>query len=338
MPRLMPILLVHGFDGAPTVWAESGFRQFLINSGDLDPNLVRTFHYGIAADGTYNNRGDLRQVASRLAGANLSTEDRLLCSVDALSDNSVARGGPREVTLIAHSLGGIICRYYLSRTARDEWGGLYRGNVGRLVTIASPHLGVDLLRLTSLAPRGSPIWSLIRLLEKLGLAPARPAATVTRLENALRAQQLAERRVIAPELPESRVLLSDTPVYRQLHPDSDVLAALNKPGMMPRGVDCHTLYGDVRYSVRITANKMTLVDYAVSFGDLVVSAESARAIPHAACTAHPLLDGRHIEMTLTYAPADPEPRSLAEHLPKVAHNRQLANEDIQKTVLSVVAP
>jgi pimeloyl-ACP methyl ester carboxylesterase len=334
----MPILLVHGFDGAPTVWAESGFRHFLIANGDLDPNLVRTFHYGIAADGTYNNRGDLRQVASRLAGANLSTEDRLLCSVDALSDNSVARGGPREVTLIAHSLGGIICRYYLSRTVRDEWGGLYRGNVGRLITIATPHLGVDLLRLTGLAPRGSAMWAIVRLLEKLGLAPARPASTIKRLEYALQAQQLAERRTIAPGLPENRVLLSDTPIYSQLHPDSDVLAELNKPGRMPPQVDCHTLYGDVRYSVRITANKMTLVDYAVSFGDLVVSAESARAIPNAACTAHPLVDGRHIEMTLTYAPSDPEPRSLVEHLPKVAHNRQLANQEVHKTVLSVVTP
>src|SRR5512139_3165861 len=132
MARLIPIMLVHGFDGAPSTWNESGFRQYLISNGDLDPNLVRTFDYGVAPDGTYNNRGDLREVASRLAGANLAAEERLLCSVDQLSDNSVARGGPAEVTLIAHSLGGIICRYYLSRNTADEWGTVYRGNVGRL--------------------------------------------------------------------------------------------------------------------------------------------------------------------------------------------------------------
>lgn len=338
MAKLIPIMLVHGFDGTPTVWTESGFRQFLVANGDLDPNLVRSFNYGVAADGTYNNRGDLRQIASRLAGANLSTEDRLLCSVDQLSDSSLARGGPGEVTLIAHSLGGIISRYYLSRTVRDEWGGLYRGNVGRLITIASPHLGVDLLRFTALTPRGSFMWSVLRLLERLGLAPARPASAVSRLEEALQAQQLAERRAIAPGLPENRVLLSDSPVYSQLHPDSALLAELNRPGMMPRQVSCHTIYGDIRYSVRVTANKVRLIDHAVSFGDLVVSAESARAIPNAACTAHPQTEGRHIEMTLTYAPEDPEPRSLREHLPAVAHNRQLANRDIQKTVLSIIAP
>ncbi len=94
MPRLVPIMLVHGFDGAPSTWHESGFRQHLIVNGDLDPNLVRTFDYGVAEDGTYNNRGDLRQVASRLAGVGLSPEERLLCGVDQLSDNSVARGVP----------------------------------------------------------------------------------------------------------------------------------------------------------------------------------------------------------------------------------------------------
>ena len=120
MPRLIPIILVHGFDGLPSTWIETGFRQNLIVNGDLDPNLIRTFDYGIAEDGTYNNRGDLRQVASRLGGENLLPEERLLCSVDLLSDNCMARGGPPGVTLIAHSLGGIISRYYLSTSPPDQ--------------------------------------------------------------------------------------------------------------------------------------------------------------------------------------------------------------------------
>jgi len=338
VPRLIPIMLVHGFDGAPSSWTESGFRQHLILKGNLDPNLIRTFDYGIAPDGTYNNRGDLREIASRLAGANLSPEDRFLCSVDQLSDNSVARGGPAEVTLIAHSLGGIICRYYLSRAMRDDWGTLYRGNVGRLITIGSPHRGADLARLIDLAPRGSLVWRFIRLLERLGLAPARPATTVEKLEAVLHAQQMAERTAGSPDLPENRILLTDSPVYRQLHPDSPILAELNKPGMMPRHITCHTIYGDIRYSVVIRANRITLIDHSVSFGDLVVAAESAREIPNTPCTSHPFVDGRSITMTLTTGPALPEPRSLIGALPPVAHHRQLANPEIQATILSILAP
>jgi len=61
-------------------------------------------------------------------------------------------GGPPQVTLIAHSLGGIICRYYLSRREPDPFGTHYSGRVGRLIQIASPNRGVDLLRLVKLAP------------------------------------------------------------------------------------------------------------------------------------------------------------------------------------------
>jgi pimeloyl-ACP methyl ester carboxylesterase len=335
MPRLIPIMLIHGFDGLPTVWTESGFRQRLIAEGDLDPNLVRAFDYGNAADGTYNNRADLRAIASRLAGANLSPDERLLCSIDQLSDNSVAKGGPPGVTIICHSLGGLVSRYYLSRTAPDEWGTVYRGNVSRLITIGSPHRGVDLLRVTDLLPKGSFAWWLIRLLERLGLAPARPAAIARELDYALRQQQLAARERATEPLPGERVLLTDSPIYAQLHPDSPVLAELNQPGMMPRDVACHTFYGDIRYTVQVRANRLTLVDQTVSFGDLVVAAASARDIPHVKCDSRAFLDGKIISMTLRTRPA-PEPRGLIEYLPDVSHNRQLANVDIQKAAVEIV--
>jgi pimeloyl-ACP methyl ester carboxylesterase len=330
-------MLIHGFDGLPTVWTESGFRQRLIAEGDLDPNLVRAFDYGVADDGTYNNRGDLRIIASRLAGANLSPDERLLCSVDQLSDNSVARGGPSQVTVICHSLGGIISRYYLSRSSVDEWGTVYRGNVGRLITIGSPHRGVDLLRLTDLVPRGSLAWWFIRLLERLGLAPAMPATFARELDAALRRQQLAARRTVEPDttLPGERVLLTDTPIYAQLHPDSALLRDLNQPGRMPKEVFCHTFYGDIRYNVQVRANAVTLVDQTVSFGDLVVAADSARDIPHVRCDSRPFVDGKSFSMTLRAGPA-PEPRGLIEHLPDVSHNRQLANPDVQRAALELV--
>ncbi len=340
MPRLVPILLVHGFDGTPSSWTESGFRQYLIVNGDLDPNLVRTFDYGIAEDGTYNNRGDLREIASRLAGESLSPDERLLCSVDQLSDNSVARGGPSQVTLIAHSLGGIICRYYLSRSTPDQWGAVYSGSVGRLITIGTPHRGVDLARILDLAPRGSPIWWFIRLLERLGLAPAMPASAVERLAASLQRQQMEQRGLNAPPPAgmEPRVLLTDSPIYKQLHPDSPLLAELARPGMMPPDVRCHCLYGDIRYSVRISTNRLALIDHTVSFGDLLVTAASARDIPSVPCTSYPFPEGESINMTLTTVPAQAEPRSLVEHLPAVSHNRQVANPAFQQAVLRILVP
>ncbi len=65
MTRPTPVMFVHGFNGDPGDWTDSGFRQWLLAQGDLDADMVRLFRYGIAADGTYNNRGDLREIASR---------------------------------------------------------------------------------------------------------------------------------------------------------------------------------------------------------------------------------------------------------------------------------
>ena len=97
MSRPLPILFIHGFNGDPGDWTDGGFRQYLLAHGELDPNLVRLFRYGVAEDGTYNNRGDLRQIAARLTGVGLSDKDqstrRAWISV---STDSTARGGPEH--------------------------------------------------------------------------------------------------------------------------------------------------------------------------------------------------------------------------------------------------
>ena len=48
--------------------------------------------------------------------------------------------GADKVTLVAHSMGGLVCRSYLARTALRE-------RVDRLVTLASPHGGSELARI-----------------------------------------------------------------------------------------------------------------------------------------------------------------------------------------------
>lgn len=337
MSRPLPILFIHGFNGDPGDWTDGGFRRYLLEHGGLDPDLVRVFRYGVAEDGTYNNRGDLRQIASRLAGAGLSEAERGHSSVDQLSADSVARGGPSQVTLIAHSLGGIISRYYLSRQAPDEFGTVYRGNVGRLITIGSPHRGVDLLRLTALAPRNSLIWRFIRLLERLGLAPALPASEVEAWEAALHESELAERGRIVPEvLPDSRVLLTDTPIYQQLAPDSPLLAELNRPGTLPAEVEAHTVYGDIRVGVRIVVGGLKLVAETVSLGDMAVPAYSAREIPGARATPHPYVTEKRLDLTLRLRSPETDTRSLAAFLPDTAHAKLLSNPAVHDGVLALL--
>ncbi len=350
MSRPLPILLIHGFNGDPGDWTDSGFRQYLLAEGDLAPDLVRIFRYGIAEDGTYNNRGDIRRIASRLAGVGLAREEMVTCSVDRLSYDSQARGGPAQVTLIAHSMGGIISRYYLSRSQPDEFGTLYRGNVGRLIQIASPNRGVDLLRLTKLAPRHSLPWHFIRFLEKVGLAPALPAAAIEEWEAALERAQAEERAALVPELtidqtgslqlPASRVLLSETPVYQQLAPDSPLLATLNRPGTMPEHVECHTFYGDIRVRVRVLLGEggVPLLDHTVSLGDLVVPAYSAMEIPGARATPHAWISEYTLNLTLRTGASEAETRSLAGLLPANSHARLLSQREVQEKVLELLNP
>jgi len=339
MSHPLPVMFIHGFNGDPGDWTDSGFRQYLLTQGGLDADLVRLFRYGVAEDGTYNNRGDLRQIASRLAGAGLEEKELLTSSVDRLSQDSVARGGPAQVTLIAHSLGGIISRYYLSRRSPDQFGTIYRGNVGRLITIGSPHRGVDLLRLTKLVPPGSLGWRFIRLLERLGLAPALPASAVEQWEATLEREQ-AEARSRMASIPEvtgaqERVLLTETPIYQQLAPDSPLLAELNTAGTMPQDIVCHCFYGDIRVAVHVRAGGLALLDETVSFGDFAVPAHSAREIPGASSTPHPYVTEQRIELSIRGAPPAEE-RSLNPALPETAHANLLSNAAVHEAILSLL--
>jgi hypothetical protein len=360
--RPLPILLVHGFNGAPWDWtggrpptASGGLRRYLLSQGGLNPDLVRLFHYGAAEDGTYNNRGDLREIASRLTGAGLSEREALYCSVDRLSADSVAQGGPPQVTLIAHSLGGIICRYYLSCSQPDQFGTLYSGKVGRLIQIASPNRGVDLLRLVKLIPANSLPWLLIRALEKLGLAPALPGEALEAWDAMLARDQFTERARLIPDIggapggaaaPGEQAMIGDSPILQQLDPDGALLADLNRAGSMPDNVECHTFYGDILVNVRITARGggLTLLSYMRSFGDLTVPASSARDIPGARTTPHAFVTEKRIELSLRAASGaqeaenmEPEQSSLlAELLPDTAHGRLLVNPAVHRAVMSVV--
>ena len=339
--RPVPILFIHGFNGAPSDWTQGGFRQFLLTGGELDPNLIRVFRYGTATDGTYNNRGDIRQIAARLAGSGVDEGELLACSIDRLSQDSVAKGGRPEVTIVAHSMGGIVARYYLSREERDSFGTIYRGNVGRLIQIATPNLGVKMLWLAKLAPRKSPVWWLVRLLELMGLAPAKPATTILEWESTIARFQAAQRQELSSEVvAPKRVLITDSPAVRQLMPGSALLTELNTPGTMPGAIECHTFYGDVRFHLKVQTAQSgkTLMEREVSFGDLEVSTDSARAIPFAASTPHAIVHETDLNLNLRVDDGVAAARSTSRSwLPEAAHSRLLTSRRVHAAVRNLVA-
>src|SRR4051812_41092796 len=110
----LPILLIHGFNGQPANWTdpEDRFPEFLA-AHDFDPELIRIFSYGFTereGKPIYNATGDMREIAHRLDKAESADPETRLAAVEQLSRDSVARGGPSKITIIAHSSGGLVAR------------------------------------------------------------------------------------------------------------------------------------------------------------------------------------------------------------------------------------
>ena len=117
-----PVLLIHGFTGAPENW--KNMRTWLTSQaangdgGVVDPNStsvdskakVFLMKFSRPFNSTKTNAAELRQVIDKIASAT----------------------GSREIDLVGHSMGGLDARYYL------EEGG---EKVKNLVMIATPNRG-----------------------------------------------------------------------------------------------------------------------------------------------------------------------------------------------------
>jgi triacylglycerol esterase/lipase EstA (alpha/beta hydrolase family) len=71
------------------------------------------------------------------------------------------REGAAQVDIVAHSLGGLVARYYVERLGGAP-------HVGRIITIASPHHGTALGRLLAIVPSARETLRDSRLLGDLG--------------------------------------------------------------------------------------------------------------------------------------------------------------------------
>jgi triacylglycerol esterase/lipase EstA (alpha/beta hydrolase family) len=127
-----PVVLLHGFAMNRTNWLWVGRRLAQRGVGPL---------YGA----TYFSPQSVRASAQKLKG---------------FVERTLAREDAGRVDIVAHSLGGVVARYYIERL-----GGARR--VGRLVTIGSPHRGTLLGRL-GLVPSAHELVAGSPLLDELG--------------------------------------------------------------------------------------------------------------------------------------------------------------------------
>lgn len=284
-----PIMLIHGFNGAPSNWTgpEDRFPEYLGAHG-FDPELIRVFNYGYDTYNgkhTYNNLGDMRVIAHRLDDP--EGQDAEQCSVDRLSRESVARGGSPQVTLIAHSSGGLVARYYLTRQVEDDFHTRYRGSVGRVIFLGTPHRGVDIEDILDPLPTNFLVYRLMIRLHYL-LPPEYHGQS-----ESLRAKfhdlgRQTRQAFYGDGLADATT--ESTPAFKQLHPGSDFLNDINRPGVMPRDIRYFNIVGNIRAGVRIHALGRDLVNGEKDFGDFLVSVASAGSIPNAESECCPITD------------------------------------------------
>ncbi|NUQ36873.1 MAG: alpha/beta fold hydrolase [Caldilineales bacterium] len=334
-----PILLIHGFNSGPEIWYDSGFAPALIAQGGLDEHLVRPFLYGQAPDGAYDNRGDVAILAQRLAAA-----------VGTVAADALAAGGPGQVTLIGHSLGGLIARYYLSCAAPDALGTCYAGDVARLITLGTPHTGAPLSDTVDLLDQASWIWRLLGLVERLPFLQARPASLVAQWQEQLRwelalAREEAFGAAPAPPAmplgPEGEMLaqatLQESEALRQIQPDSEIIARINAPGAMPLAVAYHLIYGNVGLTVEAALRGRRLFHFDLSLGDGAVPAASASRLPNAPFTSYEVPFRKHLRLEIGQAPDPNVASGIGDLLPYALHTRLYADAEVQAEVLRYLA-
>ncbi len=111
----VPVILVHGLGGGANAWdADRGMAKELREAGYRDGYTLFTADYSEESNGDY-----------------ASIYRRYLLP---LIDRAKAATGSQKVDLVASSMGGLVCRYYINSSS-------YRNDVRSLVLIASPGHG-----------------------------------------------------------------------------------------------------------------------------------------------------------------------------------------------------
>jgi len=332
-----PIMCIHGFAGKPQGWWEDGFAGYLVEKGGFDPDLIHTFHYGYDDEGKYNNMGDIAKIAQRLTRYETAIPEELDSQLLSLSEKSQARGGPAKVDIVAHSMGGIIARYYLKQHKAGLWDAEMPCPVGRLIELGSPNRGLDVLNLLRLVPERSFLVKVLRFLEKLPVLGGQPATQLRELETAFaRIQNQARDEFFGADVPGAWSVIA--PPLRQLASDSEFMRELNAPGAMPTDVSYHCLYGDIRINLVVNWGRLTVYRHTVYLGDLLVPVESASITSGVDFGNHPFPYQKELTLWIgkPAAAVSAQARGLADYLPPSYHSNLRKNPEVQAKALRLL--
>lgn len=114
-----PIILLHGYYASPQVWGRF-LHYFQQNGYILEENIF-----------VFDGRGPEGSTANIDIKLNAKKLQKLI-------QNIKSNTGAKKVNLIAHSMGGLISRWYI-----EQLGG--KGNVNKLIMLGTPNRGSDYL-------------------------------------------------------------------------------------------------------------------------------------------------------------------------------------------------
>ncbi len=125
--KIYPVILIHGLNASYDDWQNNSNGIFYELQGDgYDMSLVSSFAYPPGENNEIRD-GDVYAIAARLNQ-----------EIEILSQQSQMAGGPEKVDIVAHSLGGLITRQYLSQHLSNH-------KIGKFIDIGTPHSGVDMI-------------------------------------------------------------------------------------------------------------------------------------------------------------------------------------------------
>ncbi len=261
-----PVVLVHGLNSTMDTWTDKTTIFHSLQDAGYDMTLVERFAYP-AGPGQEDGSGDVTLIAHRL-----------MAQIEALSQRSVAQGGPARVDIIAHSLGGLATRYLLGRSTSDGNGAIYTdGRIGKFIDIGTPHSGSGIADAYYRGIGALADWVTVKPLNWV----------VEEAINQLVGAVIREFDFSVPD--------PTTPAARQLDPNSTFIQQLNQPGNSPGSIDYSILYGDISlrfgwdlFDIPILSQEL------VSIGDSVVSRDNAATIPHLGSRLGPNPSNYHV--------------------------------------------
>jgi len=133
-----PVVLVHGLWSGPNAWTETGFTNFLGRERGFH---VRLANYQCVPPNDWSCASSFDPGIPIPANKPVSAVRNVIERV-----RSILRKGEIAVTqvdIVGHSMGGLAARAYIKRPDYKKRTNFMRGDIHKLITIGTPHLGSE---------------------------------------------------------------------------------------------------------------------------------------------------------------------------------------------------